>query len=398
MTDTGTIKGPSVRLTLVDGLRGYALMGLFLVHMTGYFELYNARPTPSWVQDATRILFQGKSFSLLALCFGFSFFAIMEGAARRGQPFAARFAWRMAVLAAMGWCHSLIYRGDIILVLAVAGLALIPLDRVRSSRVLLAIAAVLLAQPFLLVRILAGYLHYEWAWADPLFYDDGGAMAPSLHGSFGALVRANLVAGGTSKWSFFIETGRIFQILGLFLIGLVVGRAGFFAAPERFVRTRWWALAIAILAIEPLSIARVHSCCYSHGPIYWTNVLLSGWSDLADMTVSLLLFVLLWQGWLRPLLAAFVPCGRLTLTLYIGQSLVFVPVFYGFGLHLWDRITQEQALLLGIVAFLAQLALAHWWLRRFAYGPLEWLWRSATLLSRDVPFRRRAEPLKAAAR
>ena len=68
------------RLAIVDGLRGYALFGLFLVHMTGYFELYNARPVPSMVQDTVLWLFLGKSFSLLAICFGFSFFIMMDGA------------------------------------------------------------------------------------------------------------------------------------------------------------------------------------------------------------------------------------------------------------------------------------------------------------------------------
>ena len=95
----------SSRLEIVDGLRGYALFGLFLVHMTGYFELYNARPVPSLVQDTVLWLFLGKSFSLLAICFGFSFFIMMDGARRRGQPFAGRFAWRLAILFVIGLLH-----------------------------------------------------------------------------------------------------------------------------------------------------------------------------------------------------------------------------------------------------------------------------------------------------
>ena len=165
---TGSANGPSSsRLTMVDGLRGYALMGLFLVHMTGYFELYNARPVPSWVQETTRFLFQGKSFSLMALCFGFSFFMIMDGAKRRGQPFALRFVWRMIVLLGIGWLHALVYRGEIIVVLAVTGLLLIPFDRIRSTKALAAVAVFLLLQPLLLIRILAGWAGHDWAWAPP---------------------------------------------------------------------------------------------------------------------------------------------------------------------------------------------------------------------------------------
>ena len=387
----------SSRLTMVDGLRGYALMGLFLVHMTGYFELYNARPDPSWVQETTRFLFQGKSFSLLALCFGFSFHIMMDGARRKGESFAGRFAWRLAVLFVIGWLHALIYRGEIIVVLAVAGLFLIPFDRIRSSKLLLAIAIILLLQPFVMIRIVAGYFGADWALADPWFYRDGGAMRPSLWGSFGDVVQANITAGKISKWSFFLETGRIFQVFGLFVLGLVVGRTGFFRTPERFTKVRLWGLIAALLLIWPLAWAGDHICCHRNGPLYFAQILFDGWTDLAGTAISFFTFVQLWMWGSGRVLKALIPCGRMTLTLYVAQSLVFVPVFYGFGFHLWDRITQEQSLALGIVAFAAQLAFATIWFRHFAYGPLEWVWRVGTKLSLDVPFRKRDDPLKRAA-
>ena len=397
MATTATEGTKPSRLGIVDGLRGYALFGLFLVHMTGYFELYNARPVPSLVQDSVLWLFLGKSFTLLAICFGFSFFVMMDSARRRGEPFVVRFAWRLILLFGIGWLHALIYRGDIIVVLAAAGFLLIPFDFVRSSRILLASAAILLVQPMLLVRIVASWQGYAWALADPFFYDDGGAMAPSLFGSFGDLIQANLVAGKLSKWSFYVETGRIFQILGLYLVGLTLGRANFFAMPERFRAIRLGALMIAIVALVPLAIARHFLCCYRNGAFFWSDVMLAGWVDLAGMTISLLLFVQLWLWGSGRVLRALVPAGRMTLTLYIGQSLIFVPVYYGFGLHLWDRITQIEALMLGLVSFAVQLVFATWWFRYFLYGPLEWLWRAATRLSFDIPFRRRADPLKASA-
>jgi len=397
-TTTAVETAKPSRLEIVDGLRGYALFGLFLVHMTGYFELYNARPVPSLVQDTVLWLFLGKSFSLLAICFGFSFFIMMDGARRRGESFTGRFAWRLFLLLIIGWLHSLIYRGDIIAVLATAGFILIPFDKVGSNRVLLIAAGLLLLQPFLIYRIIAGHMGYAWALAEPLFYDDGGAMRPSLFGTFGELVQANLVAGKFSKWAFYIETGRIVEILGLYLLGLVLGRARFFAEPERYTRLRWGILILATVIIFPLSWARGLTCCFSRGPTYWTDVMISGWIDLAGMAISMLLFIQLWlwgaDRWLRYL----VPPGRMTLTLYIGQSLVFVPVYYGFGLHLWDRITQPESLILALLAFAAQLAFATIWFRHFVYGPLEWLWRAGMKLSFDVPFRRRPEPLKGSAR
>ncbi|HWI87350.1 MAG TPA: DUF418 domain-containing protein [Sphingomonas sp.] len=390
------ISKPS-RLAIVDGLRGYALFGLFLVHVTGYFELYNARPVPSLVQDGVLWLFLGKSFTLLAVCFGFSFFAMMDSARRRGEPFAGRFAWRLTLLFAIGLIHALIYRGDIIVVLAAAGFLLIPFDHVRSTRTLLWFAAFLLAQPLLIVRILAGLYGAPWALAEPFFYDDGGAMRPSLNGTFSELIRANLIAGNTSKWSFYVETGRMVQILGLYLIGLVLGRERFFGGPERFRTVRRRILVVAVALLVPLAVARDFTCCRRAGPVYWTDIMLASWTDLAGMAITLILFVELWHSrWCR-ILRPLVPAGRMTLTLYISQSLIFVPVFYGFGLHLWDRITQPEALWLGLTAFAVQLVFATIWFRYFVYGPFEWVWRAATKLSLDVPFRRRADALKASA-
>jgi uncharacterized protein len=125
--------------------------------------------------------------------------------------------------------------------------------------------------------------------------------------------------------------------------------------------------------------------------------MVSGWLALAVMAVYVVLFVELFQSVGRPLLRRLAPVGRLTLTLYVGQSLIFVPLFYGFGLGLYRTITEPQALALGIAAFLLQVAFAHWWFARFHYGPLEWLWRALTYLRSDVPFVKRAPAAQQAA-
>ena len=99
--------------------------------------------------------------------------------------------------------------------------------------------------------------------------------------------------------------------------------------------------------------------------------------------------MLLWQLPAGRILRALVPAGRVTLTLYVGQSLVAVPLLYGFGLGLWDDLSHAGMVLWGLAAFALQIALAAWWLRHFRYGPLEWLWRGATRTDFSIPFRAR---------
>ncbi|WP_262984742.1 DUF418 domain-containing protein [Sphingomonas daechungensis] len=103
------------------------------------------------------------------------------------------------------------------------------------------------------------------------------------------------------------------------------------------------------------------------------------------MTVQVLLFVAIFQTGARPVLAALAAPGRMTLTLYVLQSVIFVPVFYGFGLGLWDKVTLAQCLWIGIVAFGVQIVAAHLWFRAFRYGPLEWAWRAATRMTLNIP-------------
>ncbi len=70
------------------------------------------------------------------------------------------------------------------------------------------------------------------------------------------------------------------------------------------------------------------------------------------------------------------------------QSLVMTGIFYGWGLNQYNRMGPLSGVLLGLGFFTLQMALAPWWLKRFHFGPVEWLWRSITYL-RWQPFRKR---------
>ncbi len=388
------------RLELVDGLRGFALMGLFLVHAVELFELYWLDPQPDPAFAWTMAAFAGKSFALFALCFGLSFFIIMDRARARGVDFTGRFAWRLAILLGFGLLHGLVYRGEILQVLAPLGLLLLVFDRIRDNRILLVLAAIVLAQPILALRIVAALDGAAWA-LQPPFFTVEPTLVIAATGSFADMLAVNAVSGQLGKWSFYLETGRIAEIVGLFLVGLVLGRIGFFARPDEFTRPRRIVLAFALVLSFLLAWSKPALLellppdpAAARQNLDW---MVTSWLALAVMTVQVLVFVELYLSVGRPVLRRLAPIGRMTLTLYVGQSLIFVPVFYGFGLGLYRTITEPQALALGIAAFLAQIAFAHWWFARFHYGPLEWLWRVLTYLRAGVPFVKRAAAQEAAA-
>jgi uncharacterized protein len=388
--------GEDARLEVVDALRGFALIGLFLVHMVESYELYWADPRPGAIADTVYLLFMGKSFSLLALCFGFSFFILMDRAAKRGVDFTARFAWRLAVLIGIGTLHSFVYRGDIIQLLAAMGFVLLLLHRVRDNRVLVTLAAICFAQPLLLAEIVAAANGAEWANGKPLHWDDP-AMQVYLTGGIWEALKANIWSGQWPKWWFMLESGRLVQVLGLYLVGMVLGRIGFFARLGAFARARWIAFAVAGAAALTIYFLRDDIAGafavqgYGDAAGRWFGYLLESWFQLAGTTLWALILLALYRGGAtRRLLRPFAAVGRLTLTFYIAQSLVFVPIFYGFGLGLWDDWSQETRLAVGLIATAAQMWIAIEWLRRFHYGPLEWAWRALTYWTRDIPFRRHA--------
>jgi uncharacterized membrane protein YeiB len=85
-------------------------------------------------------------------------------------------------------------------------------------------------------------------------------------------------------------------------------------------------------------------------------------------------------GWSR--IRVLAPAGRMALTNYLMQSLICMIFFYGFGLGHWGLPRAQQVLFVAVV-YAAQIAFSHWWLARFRYGPMEWLWRGFTY--RQVP-------------
>ena len=100
--------------------------------------------------------------------------------------------------------------------------------------------------------------------------------------------------------------------------------------------------------------------------------------------------IMLWSRtdrW-RKLQDALANVGKMALTNYIGQSLIATFIFYGWGLGLFGGVNRAAQLLLVAAIWGFQIVFSSWWLARFRYGPLEWLWRSLAL-GRLQPLRKR---------
>jgi uncharacterized protein len=75
-------------------------------------------------------------------------------------------------------------------------------------------------------------------------------------------------------------------------------------------------------------------------------------------------------------LSVFAPIGRMAFTNYLMQSAVFGFIFFGYGLGQFGRMGAAPAFVLGVAVYMIQMLLSAWWLRRYRFGPIEWLWRT----------------------
>jgi uncharacterized protein len=78
------------------------------------------------------------------------------------------------------------------------------------------------------------------------------------------------------------------------------------------------------------------------------------------------------------LITVFAPVGRMALTNYLMHSIICVVLSYGFGFGLWWRIGASTPLLVALAIIAVQIPFSAWWLSRYRFGPVEWIWRRLT--------------------
>ena len=401
MTAPAPIPNLSSRIEIVDALRGSALLGLFLLHAVEHFE-FGRYPenSPAWLHaldlkttDMAYFLFGGKAYAIFAMMFGLSFFLIIDRAARKGLDFRWRFMWRCCVLTAIGYVFGILYCGEILTMLAILGLPLVFLYKL-PTRVLAWLSVLLLLQlPFIVavvrLSIEPGYVP---------FHLNVGGYYRELNAVFGEkglfdVCKINVWTGVLARWSWSIENGRYLQMLGLFIWGLLVGRSRLFENPEASKRVAKRVFAVGLVAFAVLYYAKLNVNTWPLPDVQRRLVrrLVFSYCDLAQMTIWASGFVLLYYYTkAKGVLNLLAPYGRTSLTCYVSQSLVGMLLFYHFGFGLFRQWGQFYSILYGVGFFVLQCAAAHWWMKHFYYGPLEWFWRCCTQLSFKSPIRRRA--------
>ena len=396
-------------MDIVDALRGFSLAGIVIVHMV---ENYIGAPFPEGTMEATHqgpldyvvdgfilLFLRGKFFALFSFLFGLSFFIQMDKARRGGTDFRMRFLWRLTILLAIGFAHSLFYRGDILTIYALLGVFLIPCYRLKD-RWLLLIAS-------LLFLGIGRYLIFIISNGDSFFSEgDYSSESPLIksyfevisNGTLWDVFTSNAMEGHMMKMDFQMGIfSRGYLTFGFFLLGLYAGRRNFFRTyMEQRKMTRnilYFSIALFLVstAITIGAFAQL-----GPNPTFdnWLAMIgLTGY-DLTNVAMTfflLCLFVIAYRAakW-RRFLNTFSSYGRTALTNYVLQSIIGTFIFYGWGLHYLGVLSNTITFAIALLIVFIQLFISKWWMRQFYYGPFEWLWRSLTHLTL-YPLRKRSQ-------
>ena len=402
------------RIPLLDVLRGFALLGILLMNiegMAGPLLLAGTGLDPSlegadrWADAAIAILVQGKFFTLFSLLFGMGFAVMSQRAQTRQSGFAGIYWRRSLALLAIGLVHALlVWSGDILVTYALLSLLLLAF-RDMGGRWLVGLAILSFLAPLGLMMLfgLMGTLMQSSPETAAVWKEAMGGQEQMLasllegqrqafdHGSYLEATVQRAKDFGFALMNLMMVGPLVF---GMFLLGAWFVKSGAISEPEEhqrlFKRLRWWALPIGLVlvlaafalrpTIDPVEFSVAASSAFCMGMLGSGLMCLGyvAWLVRGMQSPA-------WAGKLSWL----APAGRMALTNYLLQSLVGTLVFYGYGLGWSGQMPRAWQVACAVAFFCLQVLASRWWLARFRFGPMEWLWRSLTYLA---PQRMRTSP------
>ena len=399
------------RIVLLDVLRGFAVFGMFTVNMTTdlpWSPLLRQQPldiADNTVMFLIDFLARGKFVTIFSFLFGVGFFLQLDRARGRGVPFLATYLRRLVVLfsiaalAMVAGLHTLI-----LIIYSVYGLVLLLFSR-RSARFLLVAAIVCFAVEFVSnhIEAVSNLMSTEQPERIELVDDRSSPEALAekeldrvyREGSFKeiASVRASRLLEYVLSWKHWVSD---VALLGLMLLGCYVCRRG--ALQDSAVRLKMARTALPWL----LSIGAAGMLIH-----LWLNQFGGADSDLLTLIGNLafwpfgasvfglgyvaIVTLVMEKEACRRVLLPFAAVGRLALTNYLFQAFVVAAFTYQWGLGLYGEMGPFWGLMAVFAIYPLMVIASSWWIRRFRFGPIEWLWRTLTY-GQIQSFRRAPKP------
>lgn len=393
------------RIVAIDVLRGFAVLGILIVNVRGFATVSAAYLNPAvgdglagaslWVWAATSLFAELKFISIFSVLFGAGMAMTADRMARRGLPATGLHYRRQLWLLAFGLAHAyLIWHGDILVAYALCGFLLYPLRNARPRALLIAGACMVTVVVALWLAV--GLSIPSWPEAERAAMEADWSPPPAELAAETAAFRGGWLdqmpyrareALGLQTMVFLVYF--LWRAGGLMLVGMALYRLGVLSASRSSAFYRRTA-AVGLAAGLPLAAAGIAynvNAGFSLERSMFQGTLFNYVGSLGVFMGYLALVMLAVQSDLLPRLQRrLAATGRMALTNYIAQSVLCALFFYGHGLGMFGRVSAVGQAVVVVAVWGLQLAWSPWWLRRFRFGPLEWLWRTLTYMRRQ-PFR-----------
>jgi uncharacterized protein len=394
MTQESQPAGPvtaAERILYIDILRGMALFGILAANMRGFNApadvygnigvLFHGR-ADRIAQAFIDIFIQGKFVTLFSFLFGLGFAVQLSRAEARGAKFMSFYPRRLAALALFGLIHGLlIWWGDILLTYALAGSVLL-LFRNRRQKTLLWWAGGIASAPILVVSgiFIAGMIgRFHPDNKPPNMAKLQSVIAIYSHGTVPQILRENLVI-----WKHELPAlAFAAYVLFLFLLGMWVWRSGLInrlgEAKPMLQRVCAWCIPVGLALNVFVTLANMRPSTGKPTLIgYLAGILQFPAMHILSAGYASGLAVLIQSDVWRKRLTPFAAVGRMALTDYLTQSVVCTLFFYNYTTGLYGRFGPAIDLIPTVVIYGSQVVFSNWWLARYRFGPMEWLWRGMT--------------------
>ena len=387
------------RIASLDVLRGFALLGILVMNIQLFAMPEAAYQNPTAFGDLTGInlgawafahlFFSQKFLSLFSMLFGAGVCLFADRIEARGGRPAKWHYRRMGWLLAFGLAHAyLLWAGDILVTYAICGCLVYLLRRRRPRTLLIAGVASLAVTSLFTVLIGSALLvpgvpeeadsEIRKGWAPDAAYLDAEIAAYRGGWSEQQPHRAEQALGvHLGMLPFF----ALWFCGGLMLIGMALYKGGVLGAArdDGFYRRL---VVIGLLTGMPLVALGIWwnfagGWAWQRSMLFGTLFNAWGCIPIALAYVGVVMLAVR-RNFLPSLQARLAAVGRMAFTNYLLQTVLCTTIFYGHGLGLFASVERYQQLLIVFAVWAFQLWLSPIWMRRFSYGPLEWLWRTLT--------------------
>ncbi len=386
------------RIVLLDVLRGIAVFGMFTVNMTTDLPWgFTLRDQPLDMADNTvmiliDLLTNGKFVTIFSFLFGVGFFLQLERARGRGVPFLATYLRRLVALffiASLAIVAGL--DAHILIIYSTYGFVLLLLSR-RSARFLLvaAIVCVVIEVVTLRTEAVSDLISTEHPERIELVDDRSSPEAQAENGrdrvyregSFKEIAsyHASSLLEVVLSWKEYLSDALL---LGLMLLGCYVCRRGVLrnsAVRLKMARAALpWLLSIGVAGV--VIFVGLHPRTNPDSQLLKLIGELAFWpfgAPVLGLGYIALITLVMEKDACRRILLRFAAVGRMALTNYLFQAFVIAAFTYQWGLGLYGEMGPFWGLMAVFAIFPLMAIASSWWIMRFRFGPVEWLWRTLT--------------------